>query len=101
MIKSSNTNLHQHSRPQVFVSIPPVARAARAAARTQDAFIQSILHRRKEYEKNLISESLVGENSSVMQSKGCDVPVFVCPPQSEGIALSPRLIHPSSSGKVQ
>lgn len=35
--------LHEDRRPKVFISIPPVAGAARAAAGTEDALIEAIL----------------------------------------------------------
>lgn len=36
--------LHQHSRTQVLVPVPPVTGAAGAAAGTQDALIEPVLH---------------------------------------------------------
>ena len=37
--------LHQHGGPQVLVAIPPVGGARGAAARAQDALVQSVLKR--------------------------------------------------------
>ncbi len=42
-----DAHLHEHSRPEVLVSVPPVAGAARTAAGTQDTFIQPVLSRTK------------------------------------------------------
>lgn len=36
-------HLHENCRPQVLVSVPPVAGAAGAAAGTQDALVQPVL----------------------------------------------------------
>lgn len=47
-LNSSQSNvgapyLHKNRRPQVFVPIPPVARAAGAAAGAEDALVEPIL----------------------------------------------------------
>lgn len=43
----SDTHLHQHGRPKVLVTVPPVAGAARTAAGAQDTFIQAILQKKE------------------------------------------------------
>lgn len=37
------TNLHEHSRSQVFIPIPPVAGTAGATTGTEDTLVQTIL----------------------------------------------------------
>lgn len=43
MLVEKSSHLQEDSRAKVFVSIPPVAGTAGAAAGTQDALIQAIL----------------------------------------------------------
>ena len=38
----ATTHLHEHRGPQVLVRVPPVARAARGAARAQDALVHAV-----------------------------------------------------------
>lgn len=102
--KKKNTNcvvydltyLHEHSWPEVFVSVPPVARTAGAAAGAQDTLIQAVLHK-KQHRMFIV---LLYLQTLIVFDVG-SAPASVGPPQTAGTAPSLHLTRLSSSGMVQ